>query len=103
MSSIKKIVLEVGGVDLSLSPEDAKTLQSALNELFPIPAKQEIRFYPAPQPIQIRPWYWYEYGGSAIQLYSAGNSGTTGAKLNLSNSSFTAPLTLKGGNHGISA
>jgi hypothetical protein len=36
MSSIKKIVIEVSGNELSLSLEDAKALQRALNELFPL-------------------------------------------------------------------
>ena len=91
MSQIKKIVLEVGGVELSLSPEDAKTLQNALNELFPVPARQQIQLIPQPYPVYPRPWHWYEYG-PAISLLkttaSSTSSGVASGKLNLSGSSF---------------
>lgn len=92
MSSIKKIVLEVGGVELSLTPEDAKTLQAALNELF---QKKEIQYVPSPYPtvtVTPRPWRWYEYGPVYSLLStttSAGSStGGTTTALNLSGSSY---------------
>ena len=89
MSNIKRIVLEVGGVELSLSPEDAKTLQAALNELFP--TRKEIQYVPYLQPVHPRP-YWYTYA-SGVRLMSANPAGaigtaTTSGGLNLSGSSF---------------
>jgi hypothetical protein len=76
MSNIKKIVIEVGGVELSLSPEDAKTLRDALNELFPTPARQ-LQFVPysVPVPVHPRPWRWYEADWRVRLLSTTGNMG----------------------------
>lgn len=89
MSNIKKIVIEVGGVELSLSPEDAKTLKQALDELFP--TKSHVQYIPSPYPVYPRPWRWYEYGGGVLSLYSQTTTdGSTSPKINLSASSFKA-------------
>lgn len=60
---IKKIVIEVGGVELALSPEDAKKLHKALDEIYGRSAVQFIpQPYPVPTPVDPfyrRPWiHW---------------------------------------------
>ena len=91
MSNIKRIVIEVGGVELSLSPEDAKTLKQALDELFP--AKSHIQYVPAPYPVYTpRPWHWHEYVPgvrllSTTASMSDGDNGVT-TTLNLGGSSI---------------
>lgn len=86
MSNVKKIVIEVGGVELSLSPEDAKTLRNALNELYP--PKEKIQFVPSPYPVYpARPYYWHEYQSSFRLASTTSASGTT-TPLNLCKSSI---------------
>lgn len=55
---IKKIELDLGGKIVRLTPEQAKKLKSALNELFGEKEKEYIP-YPQPYPVEpVRPWRW---------------------------------------------
>jgi len=84
-SAIKKIVIEVGGVELSLSPEDAKTLRDALNELYPVVKEQYIPYWPyTPSPWRIT-WGVPEY----IPQYTITDRGTSAVNTGLNTSTAT--------------
>lgn len=85
-SAIKKIIIEVGGVELSLTPEDAKKLHAALSDLFPS-VKAEREYVPYPiypiQPVMPSPWWKTTTGGTfgvsdvSISLLNTGNPNGT--------------------------
>jgi len=84
---VAKIVIEVGGAELSLSVEDAKTLQAALNELLAQPATPPIvlRQY-VPTPWQPSPYWYYTSGGTSTTspgstVYCATNLNNSSVKL----------------------
>ena len=55
---IKKIELNLGGKVVSLTPNQAKKLRDALNELFGETVKREYIPYPQPFIEPWRPWRW---------------------------------------------
>lgn len=80
-AEIKKIVLDLGGVEVSLTPDQAKKLHDALDEIYGI--KNNIPY----NPIIIERYrpYWhygdYTWYGSGIQMSYTANDCT--AKLSL--------------------
>ena len=54
--AIKKIVLDLGGKEVTLTPEQAKNLKTALDELFGKQVVKEIHHHDHYQPYYW--WYW---------------------------------------------
>jgi hypothetical protein len=90
MGNVKRIVIEVGGAELSLSPEDAKKLQAALNELFP--KAREVQYVPSPYPVYPRTWW---YWSAPCSMDGTASSSVSVSGLQLLNSSLST-------SHGIS-
>ncbi len=64
---IKRLVLDIDGKEISLTMEQAKKLQSALNEVFETKIVREKEYIPTPYVPKPVPWYpytparpWYE-------------------------------------------
>lgn len=74
--TVKKIIIQVGDKELALTPDAARELRDALNELLEKPSTTYVP-YPVPQPYPVRPWRYWEptwiYGETTVTC------GTTGA------------------------
>jgi hypothetical protein len=73
---IKKIELDIDGVGITLTPQQAKKLQGALNELLGVEKEKEY----IPQPYFVRPSVWpfrpYWYGETFCVSNLAGTAAT---------------------------
>lgn len=77
MSVIKKIVLEIGGKEISLKPEEAKELSRELEKLLSEPKTTYVPYYP------YYPTYPVWSGMGAGTMYFSGQtSGTVAGNLN---------------------
>lgn len=87
--AIKKIELDLGGKVVSLTPEQAKNLKEALDELFGkevireyFPIVKEKEYVPVPYPAPYRPtpyyyWEWQPYLFDRVTCESVGNLTTS--------------------------
>lgn len=96
-TKIKKIVIELDGVDVELTLVQAKELLSALGELFNEKVVEKTKFvpYPEPYPVCPKPWIpwrpqqpWITWQ-TDIPMYKS----TCGTSMELSNNSVRLSLT----------
>jgi len=69
---IKKIELDLDGQSISLTPEQARKLKEALNELFGKIIRESEPWPVTPWPIDPYPWY----PSSPWIIYTSGNTAT---------------------------
>lgn len=110
MNTIKKIIIELDeGREFELTPEDAKNLRDALNQLFPVQPKSPdlydlaailakrakrseppVQIIPMPYPVPTSPawpqpyrpaWYWMQSGETLRYTYTTHTSGDTGPQM----------------------
>ncbi len=78
-SPIKKIVIEVAGVEIALDPKDAKVLYRALDEIY---GSKGVQYIPQPYPVPVATAIWQRpyihwtstTGGISAGLASDSNS-----------------------------
>lgn len=70
--AIKKIDIQIGDVSISLTPEEAKDLKLALDNLYP---HQQTTFIPLPYPAYpaVRELPWYKYTSTSDFVYKSNN------------------------------
>jgi hypothetical protein len=82
MAKITEIVLDIDGKKITLTPEQAKSLLAALNELY---GKKEVTTITIPYPYPVYPHYptWiYTTTGNGYQAtWNSGTSSTTSYQL----------------------
>jgi hypothetical protein len=82
MAEIKKVVIEAGGKEFSLSVEEAKALRDILNATFPEAKTTYVPYYQPPIIIERDwqlwgPWVtWFDNTGTTVYC-STSNSGNT--------------------------
>jgi hypothetical protein len=85
MAKIKKVVIEAGGKEFSLSVEEAKALRDILNATF---QEEKTTYVPYPYPIYERRYYgpwitWCNTTGETVYCSTNGNALTTGSSTTL--------------------